>query len=120
MAWLWIVVLAVVIGSSIAVLRKRLLKRGNELQQLCDNGRVVPATVVDVRKERRAKSLYNYYMSYSFKPFDGEVHSQEIPVNPSEFAHYVEGQEIEIVYLPEAPEIHALKPLIDQFRAARR
>lgn len=120
MTMIIIVVFVLIVAAGIVALRKRLSKRGNELQQLCANGRVVAGTVTAVRKQRRAKSLYDYYMSYSFKPFNGEEHSQEISVKPSEFAGYVEGQEIEIVFLPEAPEIHAFKPLIDQIRAASR
>lgn len=120
MMWIIIVLLLLVVFTSVAILRKRVSKRGNELQQLLSQGRVVAGTVTGVRKQRRAKSLYNYFMSYSYKPFDGEEHSKEVSVKPSEFAGYIEGQEIEIVYLPKTPEIHAFKALIDQVRSAKR
>lgn len=116
-------VLVLVVGATaygIRSLMRRVMRRGQEISQLCVDGRAATAEVVELRKQKRSRGERYYYVRYSFRAFSGQEYSREWKVDGAEFASYTKGQPLDIVYLPSNPETSALKSLVDKTRDAVR
>lgn len=120
---LHISVIVIVSGATaygIRSLIRRVMRRGQEISQLCVDGRAASAEVVELRKQKRSRGERYYYVRYSFRASSGQEYSREWDVNGSEFAGHTKGQAVDIVYLPSNPETSALKSLVDKTRDAMR
>lgn len=114
-------VFVLIVGATaygIRSLMRRVMRRGQEISQLCADGRVATAEIVELRKQKRSRGERYYFVRYSFKASSGQEFSREWDVDGSEFAGYAEGQALDIVYLPSDPETSALKSLVDKTRDA--
>lgn len=111
-----IVILVAIVG--IVAMIRRVSKRGDELKQLCDRGQAVVGKLTQLRKQRRSRTDDDHYITYTFTSGGGIEYSRELKVSEYEFADYAEGQAVDVVYLPDDPNINALKTLVDQMRDA--
>ena len=111
-----IVALALVAGIVLAI--RRVAKRSQSLKLLGERGHSVVGTVTHVRAERRSRGEKDLVVRYSFKSGGGTEYSHQLKVTPKEFKSYSEGQDIDIVYLPDDPNVNALKVLVDQITNA--
>lgn len=119
----FLLIFAIVVGATaygIRSLMRRVMRRGQEINQLCADGRAATAEVVELRKQKRSRGERYYYVRYSFRASSGQEYSREWDVDGSEFAGYTKGQALDIVYLPSNPETSALKSLVDKTRDAMR
>ena len=113
-----IVALGVIAGIFWAI--RRVAKRGQRLKLLSERGRTVVGTVTHVRAERRSRGEKDLVVGYSFKSGGGTEYSRKLIVTPQEFKSFSQGQHIDIVYLPDDPNINAMKKLVDQIQGAMK
>ena len=118
MEFLLILIIVLLIGTGVIFVVRRLSRRGQELKQLCENGSAAVGTLTEVRAERRSRSEDDHFIRYTFKSFTGNEYSRELKVKESEYVNYTQGQAVDIIYLPNDPDINALKILVDQMREA--
>ncbi len=97
---------------------RHISKRGNDLKRLCEQGHAVVGEVTEARAERRSRTDENHYIRYTFKTRKDTFHERELKVTEHDFGKLKVGQDIDVVYLPDDPEISAFKSLVDQMREA--
>lgn len=107
----------------IVALILQIVRRGSQLKVLLDKG--VPATARIIEKRKRTRQTGNmskntYWLVFEFKAGDGQNHKGFPSVTETEFNAANEGDEVEIVYLPDKPGVNATKEMIKQLRQASR
>jgi len=111
-----IIIVAVLLVAALLV--RHVLRRGSDIQQLGQNGSAVVGTVTEAKAQRRSRVQDYYFISYTFRAFDGVEYSRRFRVEKLEFANYREGMPIDLVYLPADPSVNALASTVVQMRAA--
>lgn len=90
--------------------------RASEVNKLVDAG--VPATATIIKKLFGRRPTRNVYMWYAFETPEGTFEART-DGKEHEFAHLAVGDSIEIVYLPDQPNVSAPKWVVAQGRQAR-
>ncbi len=109
-----VVIVLLVLLSAVVWMIRRVSKRGNDLMLLRERGQNIVGTLVEARAERRSRTNKNHYIKYSFRPGGATEYCRQLRVSESEFSDYEQGQEIEVVFLAEDPNVNALKKLVNQ------
>lgn len=94
-----------------------LVRRGYQLKALVERG--VSGTARIVRKRRfrgMAMKQGSKRLVYEFRGPDGRSYQGRFMASDEEFSAAEAGQEIEIVYLPDRPAVHARRVLVEQTR----
>ncbi|MBT8099839.1 MAG: DUF3592 domain-containing protein [Gammaproteobacteria bacterium] len=116
MAEMLLIIVLIVIGLIFAW--RRLTRRGRQMAMLVSRGTVVTGQVVKAERKRLSRTHDAFMLRYSFVSSGGIEYEREIEVMPKDFDNYVEGQAIDVVYDPAAPEVNMLKDAVDVARKA--
>lgn len=109
----WIV--AGVVLAFIAVLAWR----GLQMKSLAHEGVVGTAEVL--RKTRRQGARGHHttgFIKYRFEAPNGQQFSNRIAVSEQVYSEHTEGQRIDIVYLPDRPNVNAARYMVNLSRKA--
>ncbi|MDJ0759466.1 MAG: DUF3592 domain-containing protein [Woeseiaceae bacterium] len=103
----------------VRALKRKLFAAGAEMSSLMLEGEPAKARVLAAERRRMARGEFEYYVTYTFRSRDNEEHRKEFRVSPTELDNYLEGESIDIVYLPRDPSVSATREMVDRVRSAR-
>ena len=106
-----LVVLILIGAASVVVVR-----RGLQMRRLVENGVPTRARVEKKTRFRGSSNVSSIRLKYSFAAGDATRYERTITMSQAESAAYEEGAEIEIVYLPERPQVSAAKAMVELAR----
>ncbi|HEX5033002.1 MAG TPA: DUF3592 domain-containing protein [bacterium] len=93
------------------------VRRGLEMKKLAREGQ--PARARIVRKEKvRRKGSDSSALTYEFQDSFGDTHRRRIHVVGSVFDSYQEGDNLEIVYLLDKPQVNGAKYMVEMVKKA--
>ena len=96
----------------------RLVRRGNELKQIVQDGIESSGTVT--RAVTYGSARKQHYLHYEYRDGNGGLHTQRSLVSADFWASHPEGAPIAIVYSASRPSLAAPLELIEQARQALR
>jgi hypothetical protein len=111
-----VAILALTGWFGLRLLRRKLAKAAKSLAELASAGVGVTGRIVSAEKRRMARAEFEYFVTYAFKTPDDAEYTRELRVQATRFDEYVEGQPIEIVYLPDDPTVSAIREVVDKVR----
>ncbi|MDH5345641.1 MAG: hypothetical protein OEW59_07750 [Gammaproteobacteria bacterium] len=93
--------------------------RGLQMKKLAHDG--VPAAGKVIEKSRRSTQpgkMSTGYLRYEFYAGNGLRYERKIAVGETIYANHEEGDAIDVVYVPDKPEISAAKYMVNLSREA--
>ena len=118
-SWLPILIL-IAIGAAIwfalRKLKAKLALAAERMSSLVQQGIATTGRISAAERRRRSRGEYDYFVTYSFEAKDGSEYSKELRVKATEFDDYTEGQPIDLVYLPNNPDVSATREMVDKIR----
>jgi hypothetical protein len=108
------VLLAVVLVAAFFV--RRVLRRGQNIVQLAQNGTEAVATITETLTQRRSRVEDYYFVNYTFRASDGNEYNRKFRVGELESSDYEKGMSIDVVYLPADPAVNALHSTVLRMR----
>ncbi len=118
-SWLPFLILIAIVAAiwfGVRKLKEKLAAAAETMSSLVREGIATTGRISAAERRRRSRGEYDYFVTYSFEAKDGNEYSKERRVKATEFGDYAEGQPIDIVYLPNDPDVSATREMVDKVR----
>jgi hypothetical protein len=95
------------------------VRRSREVQALADHGRVARGRVADRRTVARGGSRRGRRVLLTYEQPDTGQRQRWISVTTDQWSQMSEGAAVDVVYLPEKPDVFATRSLVNDARRAK-
>lgn len=106
-------------GLIIVAIIVMVVRRGLQMKDLAHKGVVAKGRVV--RKFRRTQAQGKHtsgYLEYEFTSALGQRHKRAIAVSEGVYGSHEEGDDIDVVYLPDRPQVNGARYMVNLSREA--
>ena len=102
-----------IVGGIVVVV----VRRGLQMKKLVEHGVPVTGKVTD-RKSRSTSTggSATHHLRYEFTAPDGRTYAHRITVTGDEYQSFRDGDEIDLVYLPDNPKVSAQASMVELLR----
>ncbi len=115
-ALLILTALVAAIWYGVRVVKSKIGTVAENMSRLVREGTATTGQITATTKRRMSRGEFEYCVTYSFTAKDGREFDKEQRVQATRFDEYVEGQPIDIVYLPIDPSVNATREMVDKVR----